>query len=103
MISETINEWWGQTDHIYLQVDPMVADTGGRSVLVTRYFRGLMPPRELADSSSSSSAESSKGSALDKVAWFVSLVPYLPRSAMFPGLPVCKGSDLIRDSWGMLL
>ena len=67
------------------QVDPMVADTGGRSVLVTRYFRALLPPREL-------SADSASG--LDKVAWFVSLVPYLPRSAMFPGLPVCKnGGD----------
>ena len=67
---------------ILSQVDPMVADTGGRSVLMTRYFRALLPPRELADSSS----------GLDKVAWFVSLVPYLPRSAMFPGLPVCKSA-----------
>ena len=64
----------------------MVADTSGRSVLVNRYFRALMPPRELVDSSSSG-GDSSKGSA-DKVAWFVSLIPYLPRSAMFPGLPV---------------
>ena len=70
-----------------LQIDPMVADTSGRSVLVNRYFRALMPPRELVDSSSSSGGDSSKGSA-DKVAWFVSLIPYLPRSAMFPGLPV---------------
>ena len=62
----------------------MVADTGGRSVLMTRYFRALMPPREFVDSSGD---DSLKGSA-DKVAWFVSLIPYLPRSTMFPGLPV---------------
>jgi hypothetical protein len=62
----------------------MVADTSGKSVLLSRYFRALMPPKELVESTA---AGDSKGS-VDKVAWFVSLIPYLPRNAMFPGLPV---------------
>lgn len=65
-------------------------------MLITRYFRALMPPREFVDSSG---GDSSKGSA-DKVAWFVSLIPYLPRSAMFPGLPVEYRAERY---WGLVI
>ena len=58
-----------------------MADVTGKSVLMTRYFRALEPPQELMDSSDT------KLSA-ENVAWFVSLIPYLPSNAVFPGLQV---------------
>ena len=61
----------------------MVADVAGKSVLMTRYFRALEPPHELLDSSDT------KLSA-ENVAWFVSLIPYLPSNAIFPGIQVPK-------------
>jgi hypothetical protein len=58
-----------------------VADVGGKAVLMTRFFRGLRPPSELIDLADINlSAEN--------VAWFVSLIPYTPTNALFPGLQV---------------
>jgi hypothetical protein len=59
----------------------MIADVSGKAVLVTRFFKGLRPPTELIDLADVSlSAEN--------VAWFVSLIPYTPTNALFPGLQV---------------
>ena len=57
----------------------MVADVSGKSVLVTRYFRAIRPPAQVMDKNENAS---------ESVAWFVSLIPYLPRNALFPGLQV---------------
>lgn len=59
--------------------NPMVADLTGRSVLVTRYFRAIRPPHDVLENNDKNA---------EKVAWFVSLIPYLPRNALFPGIQV---------------
>ena len=58
------------------KVNPMVADVTGKSVLLTRYFRSLKPPQELLNSESKSQV----------IAWYVSLIPYIPSNGLFPGL-----------------
>lgn len=59
------------------KINPLVADVTGKSVLMTRYFKSIKPPTELI--------ENVEHKALS-VAWFVSLIPYLPNNALFPGL-----------------
>ena len=61
------------------QVNPLVIDVEGRAVLMTRYLRPFPPPRELLSSSE-------EVSTAQLVAWFVSLIPYIPANAYFPGL-----------------
>ena len=61
------------------QVNPLVIDVEGKAVLMTRYIRGIMPPQELF----SKIEDTSRAQA---VAWFVSLIPYIPSNAYFPGL-----------------
>ena len=58
------------------KVNPMVADVTGKSVLLTRYFRSMKPPQELLNSESKSQV----------IAWYVSLIPYVPSNGLFPGL-----------------
>ena len=68
------------------KINPLVADVTGKSVLMTRFFKSIKPPQELLESGDSKASASS-------VAWFVSLIPYLPNNALFPGLqdiwPTC--------------
>ena len=67
------------------KINPMVADITGKSLLMTRYFRSLKPPESLLDNAEPlASAE--------KVAWFVSLIPYVPSNALFPGKTSLWGS-----------
>ena len=61
------------------EVNPLVIDVEGKAVLMTRFFRGMNPPQELF-----SKVETS--SRAQMVAWFVSLIPYTPSNAYFPGL-----------------
>lgn len=61
----------------------MVADVSGKSVLMTRFFRGLRPPPELIDLAD-------LHLTAENVAWFVSLIPYTPTNALFPGLQVAN-------------
>ena len=76
-----------------------MADVSGRSVLLTRYLRRLRPPEQLLSSRSSAlggggddddddggQAAAGSDSVLARIAWFVSLVPYASKRAMFPGL-----------------
>ncbi len=63
----------------------MVIYTTGKSVLLTRYFRAILPPKDLVDATA---AAGDAKTPVDKVAWFISLIPYLPSRSMFPGLPV---------------
>ena len=65
------------------QINPMVADVSGKSVLMTRFFRGLRPPPELIDLAD-------LNVSAENVAWFVSLIPYTPSNALFPGLQVSQ-------------
>ena len=58
-----------------------MVSVGGRSVLLPRYFRSLRPPPELMD-------ETDPRVTAERLAWFVSLIPYTPKNAMFPGLQV---------------
>ena len=69
------------------RVNPMVADVTGKSVLLTRYFRTLRPPQELMNSESIALKEllNSESKALI-IAWYVSLIPYVPSNGLFPGL-----------------
>ena len=66
---------------VFFQMCAMVADVSGKSVLVTRYFRAIRPPQQVMDKNENTS---------ESVAWFVSLIPYLPRNALFPGLQVSQ-------------
>lgn len=68
--------------HAMRKMSPLVADTNGHSVLVTRYFKPLKPPHELSVEGSSLESQA------EKLAWFVANIPYLPRNAIFPGLQV---------------
>ena len=61
------------------KINPLVIDVTGRSVLLTRYLRPIPPPAEVRESSTEVPSHES-------VAWFVSLIPYLPSNALFPGL-----------------
>lgn len=73
---------------------PLVIDTRGRSVLVTRYLRQTPLPVELRtinpaedDGGGNSGVGGNVAGSLEQAAaWFVSQVPYLPSNAMFPGL-----------------
>ena len=65
-------------------VSPLVLDTQGRSVLLSRYLRPLAPP------SSVLAREEPGQQQAEAVAWFVSLLPYTASNAFFPGL---------RDVW----
>jgi hypothetical protein len=58
-----------------------VADVNGRAMLMTRFMRALSPPQEITEPADP------KASA-EKVAWFVSLIPYVAKNALFPGLQV---------------
>ena len=86
-------EQWSRelsSSYPHRKVNPLVADVTGKSVLMTRYFRALEPPSELLDSADS------KLSA-ENVAWFVSLIPYLPSNALFPGLQVCLNKEILEN------
>ncbi len=70
---------------------PMIADTQGKAVIVTRYFRKTSPPeivlRERRESEGAGTGgERSPNEQAERVAWFVSNVPYMAKNAMFPGL-----------------
>ena len=69
--SETLAQKYPQR-----KINPMVADVTGKSVLLTRYFRPLKPPQELL---------TSEPKALN-IAWYISLIPYVPSNGLFPGL-----------------
>lgn len=60
------------------KINPLVADVTGKSVLMTRFFRAIRPPQDLLEQATESKAST--------IAWFVSLIPYLPNNALFPGL-----------------
>ena len=68
------------------KINPLVADVTGKSVLMTRFFKSIKPPPELLESGDSKASATS-------IAWFVSLIPYLPNNGLFPGLqdiwPTC--------------
>ena len=93
--------------------NPLVADVSGKSVLATRFLRPLRPPPELVGGEEPLAGTLLTRSSLvsntlplfhpvqniialltifglfaaaEKVSWFVSLIPYLPSNAMFPGL-----------------
>ena len=73
---------WAETlssSFSHRHVTPLVIDVEGKAVLMTRYFRGLSPPSELL-------SRGEEGSQDEVVAWFVSLIPYVPSNAYFPGL-----------------
>jgi coiled-coil and C2 domain-containing protein 2A len=57
-------------------VNPLVVDVTGKSVLMTRYLKPLAPPPEVLREDTE---------AAEAVAWFVSLIPYLPSNVLFPG------------------
>ena len=59
-----------------------MADVSGKATLVTRYFRALRPPQDVLANSDNPQLSA------EKISWFVSLIPYLPKNALFPGLPV---------------
>ena len=59
-------------------VNPLVVDVTGKSVLMTRYLKALSAPPDLLRNVEESEAA-------EAVAWFVSLLPYLPSSILFPG------------------
>jgi coiled-coil and C2 domain-containing protein 2A len=58
--------------------NPLVVDVSGTSVLMTRYLKSLAPPQEILQHMEDSEVN-------EAVAWFVSLVPYVPSSILFPG------------------
>ncbi|KAJ8278293.1 hypothetical protein GJAV_G00086050 [Gymnothorax javanicus] len=58
-----------------------VTDLSGKTVFITRYVRPLNPPQELLDACPSSPQE-----AVELVAHYVSLVPFLPDSVSFSGV-----------------
>ncbi len=68
------------------KIHPLVADVTGKSVLMTRFFKSIKPPKEFSESLAGEAKSLS-------IAWFVSLIPYLPSNALFPGLqniwPTC--------------
>ncbi|XP_070555815.1 coiled-coil and C2 domain-containing protein 2A-like isoform X3 [Ptychodera flava] len=57
-----------------------VMDINGKSVFVTRYFKALKPPAELL------SAESNPLKQAELIARFVSLIPFVSDSVVFPGM-----------------
>ena len=80
-VVETCERWSRAFTSAYPHrvINPLVVDVNGRSVLMTRYIRGLSAPNDVKHSSEDISVPES-------IAWFVSLVPYLPSNALFPGL-----------------
>lgn len=80
-IVETCERWSRALNSAYPHryINPLVIDVNGRSVLMTRYLRGIAPPSEVGSSNEDVSAA-------EAVAWFVSTIPYLPSNALFPGL-----------------
>lgn len=56
-------------------------DSQGKSVFITRYFKGLRPPEELIEGGSDLSFETAQN-----VARFVYLIPYVSDTLLFPGL-----------------
>ena len=88
-IVETCERWTNSVKFSYPHrfINPLVVDVGGRSVLMTRYIRGLSAPADVKQLSDNNSVEES-------IAWFVSLIPYIPSNSLFPGLgdiwPTCE-------------
>lgn len=87
--------------YVHRRVNPLVADVTGKSVLLTRYFKALKAPRELINSGDSNASSSAS------IAWFVSLIPYVPSNALFPGLQVhfsfiCKVGIGVVVMWWMM-
>ncbi|XP_016059696.1 PREDICTED: coiled-coil and C2 domain-containing protein 2A [Miniopterus natalensis] len=58
-----------------------VIDVGGKTVFVTRYLQALNPPQELLDAHPGHSQ-----AAAELVAWYVSLIPFLPDTVSFAGI-----------------
>uniref|UniRef100_X1Z7B6 C2 domain-containing protein n=1 Tax=Capitella teleta TaxID=283909 RepID=X1Z7B6_CAPTE len=57
-----------------------VVDINGKSVFITRYFKSLKPPEELF------SGEESGNEKVELVARYVSMIPFVSDSVVFPGL-----------------
>ncbi len=57
-----------------------VVDINGKSVFITRYFKPLKPPEELINN------QPSPESVVDQIVRFVSLIPFVSDSVVFPGL-----------------
>ncbi|XP_040568935.2 coiled-coil and C2 domain-containing protein 2A [Lepeophtheirus salmonis] len=71
--------------HPNRKINPLVVDVSGKSILMTRYIKTLDPPTEIFSVEGGSTDNNSPEPA-DQVAWFVSLIPYVPSNALFPGL-----------------
>ena len=80
-VMEMVSRWSDnlKSSFSHREVNPLVIDVEGKAVLMTRYLRGIMPPHELF-------SKIEDGSRAQVVAWFVSLIPYIPSNAYFPGL-----------------
>lgn len=63
-------------------MNPLVANVNGCSILVTRFFKPLKPPKELFE------ANIEEKEKAENIAWFVANIPYIPKNAIFPGLQV---------------
>ncbi|XP_030838722.1 coiled-coil and C2 domain-containing protein 2A isoform X2 [Strongylocentrotus purpuratus] len=61
------------------QITPTVIDMNGSSVFVTRYFRALAPPPVLIEGSDQTQI-------CERIARFVSLIPSISDSVLFPGV-----------------
>ncbi|CAB4064698.1 CC2D2A [Lepeophtheirus salmonis] len=71
--------------HPNRKLNPLVVDVSGKSILMTRYIKTLDLPTEIFSVEGGSTDNNSPEPA-DQVAWFVSLIPYVPSNALFPGL-----------------
>ncbi len=86
-----------------MKVHPLIADVNGRWVLMTRYLRGIRPPDQLLSLSAAGrggDGDEAVEQVADKaelVAWFVSLIPYMAKNTMFPGLQVWNTINLLME------
>ena len=77
------DEWQERISNLFTpkrEVKTFVTDTNFKSVFITRYFKAIKPPDELTNKGLSSEATS------ELVARYVSLIPFVSDSMIFPGL-----------------
>jgi coiled-coil and C2 domain-containing protein 2A len=60
---------------------PTVMNTEGKSVIITRYFKPLKPPAELISDDNKASEKT-----ISNIVRFVSLIPFVSDSLIFPGI-----------------